>query len=186
MTRNIQLYGSLLLLTVVSWWLSQHSGSDDIIVSDAPPNSPDYFSTNYSKIEMDTQGMPLNKVVADKVTHFSDDDTTELINPVMTLFKGDAPPWIIRSETGIVPAGGRDLFLNGKVFIDREKAPGYKRIKVITSNLRVKPEQNYAETDEWTELIMPPNRTTGTGMEANFSEPLRIKLLSGVRGRYER
>lgn len=185
MPRNLLVYAVLAILAIATWWLARLSEPDQVEQTVAPEHSPDYFSTGYIKIEMNIDGKPKNKVVADKVIHYSDDNTTELQNPLMTIYKVDAPNWMIQSEIGIVPAGGRDMFLKGKVYINREQAEGVKPIMVNTSNLRVNPEQDYAETDEWAELIMPPNRTTGIGMEANFGTPLRIKLLSNVRGRYE-
>lgn len=185
MTAKYQFFGLISLFAIVSWWMSQISVSGDIKASVVPPQSPDYFSTGYEKIEMDAEGMLKSKVTADKLMHYSDTDIAELNNPIITMYKPDAPVWVIRSETGTVPAGGREVFLNGKVFIDRAKAPGFSEIKIITSNLRVKPEQDYAETDEWADLIMPPDRTSGTGMKVTFSTPIHLELLANVRGRYE-
>jgi lipopolysaccharide export system protein LptC len=185
MQKSHYIYVTLAFLVGLSWWLIRLSEPELPVHAVVSAHSADYFSTGYTKIEMNSSGLPKNKVIADKVVHFSDDDTTELQNPLMTIFKQDGPNWVIRSETGIIPAGGRDMFLNGKVFIHRETAPGIKPMKINTSNLRIKPKQDYAETDEWAELIMPPNRTTGIGMQANFGEPLIIKLLSNVRGKYE-
>lgn len=185
MHKNLYVYAVLMVLAIGSWWFFQASTETSSGAKTEPLRGSDYFSTGYSKIEMDANGIPKNKVIADRVVHYTDNDSTELDNPVMTIYKTDAPDWVIRSETGIVPAGGRDMFLNGKVYIQRAKAKGKKPIIINSSNMRVKPEQDYAETDEWAELIMPPNRTTGVGMQANFGEPLRIKLLTKVRGNYE-
>lgn len=165
--------------------MAQLTVSRQIVSTEIAADSPDYFSNNYEKIEMDLEGKLKTRVIADKVVHYSATDVAKLDNLVMTMYKPDAPPWIIRSETGTVPAGGRDIYLNGKVFINRDKAPGFREVKIITSNLRVQPDVNYAETDEWTDLIMPPNKTSGTGMEATFSSPIHLKLLANVRGIYE-
>ncbi len=185
MTAKFQFFILISVLAIVSWWMSQLSVSEDVKASVVPAQSPDYFSKGYEKIEMDIEGKLKSKVTADELVHYSDTDIAELDNPVITMYKPDAPVWVIRSETGTVPAGGRDVFLNGKVFIDRAKAPGFNQIKIITSNLRVKPEQDYAETDDWADLIMPPDRTSGTGMKVTFSTPIHLELLANVRGRYE-
>lgn len=185
MSAKFQFFVLISVLAIVSWWMSQLSVSEEIKASVVPAQSPDYFSIGYEKIEMDLEGKLKSKVTADKLTHYSDTDIAELNNPVIIMYKPDAPSWVIRSETGTVPAGGREVFLNGKVFIDRAKAPGFRGIKIITSNLRVQPEQDFAETKEWTDIIMPPDRTSGTGMEVTFSTPIHLKLLANVRGRYE-
>jgi lipopolysaccharide export system protein LptC len=75
--------------------------------------------------------------------------------------------------------------LTGKVNVERAKGEGVNQLIINTSNVRVKPETSYAETDEWAELISPPNVTTGTGMKLVFSNPINIKLLANVRGKYE-
>ncbi len=185
MTEKYPFYGLISVIALIIWWMAQITVSKQVVSTKLSPDSPDYFSNGYEKIEMDLEGKLKSRVVADKVVHYSATDIAELENLVMTMYKPDAPEWVIRSETGTVPAGGRDIFLNGKVFIDRAKAPGFREIKIITSNLKVKPDINYAETEEWTDLIMPPNKTSGKGMEATFSSPIHLKLLANVRGIYE-
>ncbi len=185
MTAKYQFFGLISVLAIVSWWMSQISVSDSVKASVVAPQSPDYFSTGYEKIEMDTEGKLKSKVTSEKLTHYSDTDIAELKNPVMTIYKPDAPVWVIRAKFGTVPAGGKVVFLSGKVLIDREKSPGFKEIKIITSNLLIKPEQDYAETKQWADLIMPPDRTSGKGMKVRFSNPIHLELLADVRGRYE-
>lgn len=185
MSAKYQFFSLIFVFAIVTWWISQISVSEEIKASVVPAQSPDYFSTGYEKIEMDIEGKLKSKVTADKLMHYSETDIAELNNPVIVMYKPESPDWVIRSESGTVPAGGREVFLNGKVFIVRAKAPGFRDIKIITSNLRVLPEQDFAETKEWTDIIMPPDRTSGTGMEVTFSTPIHLKLLANVRGRYE-
>ncbi|MEE9355614.1 MAG: LPS export ABC transporter periplasmic protein LptC [Methylococcaceae bacterium] len=185
MIAKYQFYGLISVFALISWWMSQLTVSGEVEASAVLSQSPDYFSTGYEKIEMDIEGQLKSKVTADKLTHYGDTDVAELNSLVMTMYKPESPTWVIRSETGSVPAGGREVFLNGRVFIDRAKSPGYEEIKIITSNLRVEPEQDYAETEEWTDLIMPPDKTSGTGMKVTFSNPIHLELLANVRGRYE-
>jgi lipopolysaccharide export system protein LptC len=108
-----------------------------------------------------------------------------MVKPVMFFFKEKTPPWIVKSETGILSGDGKDLLLNGQVTIDRAKAKGVRQLTINTSELKVKPETSYAETNEWAELISVPNKTTGTGMKLTFVEPIHLQLLSHVKGIYE-
>ena len=117
--------------------------------------------------------------------HYSDDGTTHMVNPIMFFHNEKTPPWVIKSETGILSGDGKDLLLNGKVTIDRAKAEGVTQLTINTSMLKVKPETSYAETNEWAELISPPNKTTGTGMKLTFAEPIHLQLLANVKGKYE-
>ncbi len=183
MLRQISGYLLLLLFAVFSWWLLQRSRPEEQHKA-VPPHSADYFSTGYTKIEMNLQGKPGNKLVAEKMTHYGDDNTTELERPVMTFYKMDAPAWVIMSETGLRSADGRMLYLYGKVFFERFAETGAQELRVNTSNVRVKPAEKYAETDEWGEIITSSDWVSGTGMQIFFADPVHLRLLSNVRSIY--
>jgi len=51
--------------------------------------------------------------------------------------------------------------------------------------LRVLPDQNYAETDDWAELVSGLDRISGVGMELFYQDPLYIKLLANIKGLHE-
>ncbi len=161
------------------------TGSDELSRIVVPAHSPDYFSKGYTKWEMSELGRPKSKLIADEMIHYSDDGTTHLGNPVMFFYNDKTPPWIIKSESGILSADGKDLLLNGKVVVDRAAAEGVRELKIYSSNLKVKPEISYAGTDEWAELISLPSWTTGIGMKLTFAEPIHLELLSHVKGNYE-
>jgi len=178
-------YLYLIIIAIMSWWLVKLTGSDEPNLITVPAHSPDYFSKGYTKWEMSDLGKQKSKLIADQMTHYSDDSTTHLVNPIMAFYNEKTPPWIIKSETGILSADGKDLLLNGKVYVDRASAPGVKELNIYTFNLKVKPETSYAETDAWAELISLPNWTTGVGMKLVFAEPIHLELLSHVKGSYE-
>ena len=49
-------------------------------------HSPDYFGTAYIKWEMNEQGTLKNKLLADKILHYSDDGTTHTVSPLMFFY----------------------------------------------------------------------------------------------------
>jgi lipopolysaccharide export system protein LptC len=173
------------IIAAASWLLIKLTGLDESERLAVPAHSADYFSTGYSKWEMDERGKLSSKLLADKMVHYSDDGTTHLDKPVMFFYNEQTPPWVIKSETGIRSADGKTILLNGKVTVNRAGAEGVRQLIINTTNVRVKPETSYAETDGWAELISPPNVTTGTGMKLTFREPIHLELLANVRGRYE-
>lgn len=178
-------YLYLVIIAALSWSLVKLTGLDEINRVPVPPHSPDYFSKGYTKWEMNELGNLKSKLIADEMIHYSDDGTTHTLKPLMFFQNKKTPPWIIKSESGILSADSKVLLLNGKVSIDRAKADGVRELRINTSALKVNPETSHAETDQWAELISPPNRTTGTGMELVFVEPIYLKLLSDVKGKYE-
>ena len=177
-------YLCLLIFAAMSWWLVKLSGLNEFNRIIAPPHSPDYFSKGYTKFDMNELGRPKSKLVAEEMIHFSDDGTTTMTKPVMSFYNDKTPPWVIKSDTGVISADGKDLALNGKVYVDRAAAQGARELKIFTSDLKVKPETSYAETAKWAELISLPSWTTGIGMKLVFAEPIHVELLSNVKGSY--
>lgn len=183
--RNKKFYLTLISVALVTWGLVQFVGDEEWQQGVAPPHSADYFSKGYTKFEMNELGKLNKKLIADQVTHYSDDDTTHTVNPLMFFYNEKTPPWVIKAQTGVLSADGKDLLLNGKAVITRAKSENSKELIINTSNLRVKPDTSYAETDEWAELISPPNTTTGIGMKMVFVAPIHLELLANVKGKYE-
>jgi len=183
--RDNRLYLYLAIIALMSGLLAKLTDLDEIYHGQVPAHSPDYFSKNYAKWEMNELGTLKNKLFADEMIHYSDDGTTHMVNPVMFFYNEKTPPWVVKSESGILSGDGKDLLLSGKVIIDREKAEGVSQLTINTSELKVKPETSYAETNAWTELVSPPNKTTGTGMKLTFAPPIHLELIANVKGKYE-
>ena len=173
------------ILALFSWWLLQYTGLIEIKKKGPAQKSPDYFSTGYSKWEMDEQGKPKSKLVADEMNHTVTYWATSAKNPTMTFYNENVPPWVIQAATGTLSSDGLKLMLNGKVTVNRAKAEGVRPLTVNTSNLLVNPKTSYAETKAWAQLISPPHVTAGTGMKVRFAEPIHLELLSKVKGKYE-
>lgn len=182
---HCRVYLVLVLLLLGSWFLAdifdKKQGKEFV----AADHTADYFSVGYYKKEMNLQGVVKNELIADKLIHYPDDGTTHLENPQMTLYNPEAPPWVIKSTTGILGVDRDNLLLSGKVFISRNSTKTRRPFDLNTSELKVKLSISFAETDEWAELIEGSNRTEGVGMNTFFVEPIRIKFLSKVKGRYE-
>jgi lipopolysaccharide export system protein LptC len=186
--RDNKFYIYTATIALLSWLLLRVTGMIDTQFNQVPVHSPDYFSKGYLKLEMSELGVPKKKVIADEMIHYSDDKTTHMVNPVMTFFNANVktPPWVVKSEAGILSTDGKDLLLNGQVVIDRIKAEAISPLRINTRNLKVKPETSYAETVEWAELISGLNITTGIGMNLTFIDPIHIQLLANVKGNYEK
>ncbi len=183
--QELRLYSIIVVAALASWGLVRLNEERDVAIKIAE-NSPDFFSSGYYKKQMDSEGLPKNELLADKMQHYKADGATHLDNPLMTLFNPDGkPPWVIKADNGIMAADGDNLQLIGKNFIHREASKNASALTINTSELRVKLNSNYAETEEWADIISPPNNTSGTGMQVTFVSPIHLKLLSKVIGHYE-
>ncbi len=179
------IYAFLLALALLSWWLAQYTGVIEPGKVAASGTYPDFFSKGYTKWEMDETGKLKSKLVAEEMTHYTDYWATHTKKPVIQFFNEKTPPWVIEAETGLLSKDGKQLQLNGKVKVNREKNEKVRQLIINTSNVLINPETSYAETKAWAELISPPHTTTGTGMKLTFKEPIHLELLSKVKTRYE-
>jgi len=181
--KNLLIGGILLFLVLGSGWLSRTI--ENKVEYRPETHTPDYYLNNFTAVTMSDSGKPDKSLSADKMVHFPDDDTTELSNPRMTIHDDEAPPWEVRSEAGWVSGDKELILLQGKVNIDRAAAPGIRPFHIITRNLRVQPSNNYAETDAHAEAKSRKDWVESKGMQIWFAQPVRVKLLANVRGRYE-
>jgi len=179
-----KVYLVLILLVLGSWLLSSLFDKEQVVTRVVVDHSPDYFSEGYYKKEMSEQGIIDSELFAKKMIHYADDGTTHMENPVMTLYNPDLPPWVIKSETGVLEADGDHLLLGGQVYITREGTETRKPFEVNTSELNVQLSISYAETNQWAEIIDGANVTEGIGLETTFKNPVKVKFLSKVKGRY--
>ena len=182
-----QYKGAILLLLVflVSIWAVNNEPEQGRGQEPAQAErSADHFAVSYSKIMMDESGQRDNKLYADFAAHYSDNSETELTKPVLTVYKVESPAWVIHSETGVIADDGSNIFLNGQVFIDRARAENVREVKIKTSNLHIQPKKNYAQTDEWAELVSGLDTISGVGMKFFYQDPLYIELLAKVKGKH--
>ena len=138
---------------------------------------------------MSLEGTLKNRIQGDRMIHFIDEDSTEITNPVMTVFDAEKPPWVIASASGWLSGDGELLMLLGDVKMDRAnlKKIGQKDIPPIhidTYNLRVLPKDDWAETEHEVFMTSANDRVRGVGMRTLFSTPIRFQLLSKVRSFY--
>jgi lipopolysaccharide export system protein LptC len=114
-----------------------------------------------------------------------DDETTRLVEPVLKVFEAGAPPWRVQSERGWVSGDSKLVLLEGSVRITRRGDVHSRPIRILTSNLRVHPSEDYVEGDESVSLETPGHRVEAVGVRAWLREPSRIEFLSQVRGIHE-
>lgn len=176
---------ALVLLAIGSLWLVKELGPKDVSEPKKVDKSQvDYYSKNLTRTVLTPEGTLKEKLFAPLLTHYKNDDRTELDKPIQTLFKKEGRPWVIQSESGTLTAGGKEVFLHGDVLITRMNDKG-EELKIVTSHVKYIPDQEYAETDEHVLMIGPGDASSGNGAQVNFEPYLQIKLLADVRRKHE-
>ena len=174
----------LVALAAGSWalatWLQQRE-----LAAKPPGHAPDYQLDTLELTTMGPDGRPRRRLAASRMVHYADDDSTELTEPRLTVFESPRPPWQVRSAKGWVSADGEMVLLQGEVHIDRAASKDTRPVEILTHDLRVQPRASYAETDQPVDARSGGDRVQAVGLQVWFAGPVRLKLLSKVRGRYE-
>ncbi len=173
----------VLAFGVFSFWLLHNLEQTETVARSAAPHEPDYTIDNMVRRTTGADGELRNVLRATHVEHFPDDDSTELASPHLEIYNGDSEPWHVVAERGWVSSGNDVVLLHGEVEIWRLGAEGRRIYEVLTSELRVLPKEQYAETDNPTIIVGPATVTHAVGMRANFAHS-RLELVKRVRSRY--
>ncbi len=161
-------------------WLDE----DERQVSGRPGHFPDYYMENFSTLTMEQDGSPKNRLYADYMAHYADDDTTELTRPRLEIYKPDKPPMVITSDKGWVTSDNKVILLSGKVNLWQNNREGLRELEVITADVRVLLDQDYAETDRHATIKRQNTVVNTDGVRAYFKRN-RIELLDNVHGKIE-
>jgi lipopolysaccharide export system protein LptC len=174
----------LALLALGTWWLAETLRPNDMIETKTDSNQVDYYSKNITRAVLTSEGTLKEKLFAPLLTHYKNDDRTELDQPTQTLYKKGEEPWIIHSAAGTLVSGGKEVLLHGDVLITRKNDKG-EELRIMTSNVKYIPDQDYAETSEHVLMLGPDDASSGTGAQVNFEPTLKINLLADVRRKHE-
>jgi lipopolysaccharide export system protein LptC len=172
------------LLSAASFWLWRALTEDETTTGTAGPHEPDYYLVDMVRHSMNEQGELESVLIADRVYHYPDDDSTELARPRMEIYNDTASPWQVVAERGTIKSGTELVLLHGKVEIWRLDDAGEREFEILTSELRVFPKVQYAETDKAATIKGSGSVTRTRGFRANFSHN-RLELLERVRSRIE-
>lgn len=183
--KSLFTYLVLGLLVLGSWWAAERLMPKDESPAKSAPGKVDYYSKNIRRTVMDETGQPKELLLAETLTHYENDNHTELSRPVMTLYAKKGPPWVIHADSALLPGKGDEIFLQGNVLVRRDADKNGKTLRIETTNARVQPDKNYAETDEFVRVLSPPDTLTGTGAQVWFGDDLKFTILSNVRRKHE-
>jgi lipopolysaccharide export system protein LptC len=183
--KSLLTYTALGALALGTWWAAEILLPKEEAPGKGAPGKVDYYSRNLRRTVMDEFGKPKELLVAETLVHYENDNHTELTRPVMTLYSKEGPPWVIHADSAVLPGQGDDVFLYGNVLVLRDADKNGRTVRIETTNARVQPKNNYAETDEFIRVLSPPDTMTGTGAKVNFGDNLSYTILSDVRRKHE-
>ena len=138
---------------------------------------PDYYMEDFTTITMDEAGKPASKLYAVYMEHNPVDDTLELYEPEIEVYRADTDPVRITADKGWVTNNNEIILLRGKVRMWIENEAGEVRLNVDTSEVRVLLLEEYAETDQNATIVAKRATVKGRGVRAHFDDN-RLEILN--------
>lgn len=169
----------LVVVAGVSTWVVNLLGTGNPEQGRAANHQADYYMQQFSTSVMDTNGALKQKLSADYLEHYADDDTTELTQPRLELHHENRQPLHVKSEQGWLTSDNQVILLTGEVSFWQNNPDGIRVFDLYTRNVRLLTDQEYAETDQPVVFTSARARITAVGMRVHFKES-RIELLNNV------
>jgi lipopolysaccharide export system protein LptC len=173
----------LLALLGATYWLDKQAQPDPAAPVIRPRHDPDAIVDGFSATTLNKSGTPSFIVHAGKMLHFSDDDSTNLEAPRITLLDERNLPLYASAQDGIISSKGEEIILAGNVAVQRNTGKQNRILNLQTDYLRVLPGEGLLETDRPVKLTEPDSIASAVGLELN-NNTRTMKLLSRVRTEY--
>jgi lipopolysaccharide export system protein LptC len=173
------------ILAAVTFWLDREVQPPEAGVDPKTRHAPDYVVENFSATRVGPDGRPQHVLHARRMEHFPDDDTTHLDAPRLVSFRNNAEAMTVTAKTALLSSNGENAYLNDDVKLVRAAHDSHGVLIMETTYLHVIPESHIARTDRAVKIFDANMLITAVGLELN-SETRILKLLSNVRGRYDK
>lgn len=125
---------------------------------------------DFTVTAMDDDGLPAYRLYAIYMERREAEDTSELFEPELEIYRPNKQPLHITAEKGWVTQNNEVILLQGKVRMWTNSQDGEKAFTVDTSEARVLVVEEYAETDQYAVIVSGKTTVTGHGVRAHFEE----------------
>jgi lipopolysaccharide export system protein LptC len=172
-------------LAMVTLWLEHMVNAPGGGQPDRSLHNPDFIVERFTATSLDKAGRPESKLIANRMVHYSDDETTELEEPRLLQLPDEGPPVHITAERGTVTKDGTEVRLYGNVVVIREADGSQSELRMETTYLQVFPKEETALTPEAVVITQGRSRLAGVGMEFN-NKTRQFTLKARVTGTLDR
>jgi len=174
----------LAAVAAMTLWLDRQVQPERVRDSKAR-HDPDYVVENLATTRFGPDGIPRYSLSTRRMVHYPDDDTTYLDAPRLLNFSRANATVTITSKTAMVSGNGENAYLTDDVRLVRSAYEDKSELTMQTSYLHIIPDDDIAKTDKPVRVSDAHILITAVGLEFNNQTRI-LKLLSNVRGRYEK
>lgn len=173
----------LLGLLGVTYWLNEQVQTEAIKPDKNKQHFPDAIMENFIATTLDEQGKLRGEMSGKVLRHFSDDDTTEVLQPKITSFAPHRPAVHITAQHALISSKGDEVFMDHNVRILRIADSQRSALTVDTEYLHVIPDKDWCDTDKAVRVVEGQSVLTAIGMEMDNQAQI-LKLRAQVKSDY--
>ncbi len=171
-----------LLLGLMTLWM--------LVAIQAPPpaeaernrHDPDSIAENVNIVRMDERGYPQYHLSAQRMLHYPENDSMELVAPRFVR-KDESAVLTVIADKGTIKQEIKEVFFYGNVELLRQPHAGNDRLQIRTQYMQVFMDREVARTDRAVTIVNGASTLSGTGMEYERKTG-RLSLLSSVKGSF--
>ena len=174
----------MLALAGLTFWLERMVREEEGVHPSQRRHDPDYVVDNLKHTRFNATGTVETTLVAAKMLHYPDDDSTDLIAPHVVQTKPNEPRVTLTADRGALSQDGEEVFLYDNVLIVREAGPERSETRMRTSFLHVIQAHSVFRTDRDIVITEEDRVLSGRGMEYR-NDTKELFLRERVHGRFE-
>lgn len=174
----------MLALAALTFWLERTVREEEGVHPSLRRHDPDYIVDKLTHTRYNAQGAVESTLVAAKMLHYPDDDSTDLVAPRLVQTKPNEPRVTLSADRGAVSQDGEEVFLYDNVLLVREAAADRPETRMRTSFLHLARGGSVIRSDREVVVTEPDRVLSGRGMEY-YNDSTQLFLRERVRGRFE-
>jgi len=174
----------VLALALISLWLERAVNRETTHPS-TRRHDPDYIVSRFTLTAFDASGHAESSVAAEQMSHFPDNNTTEIIGPRVVRSRTNRPEITVSARRGVMSHDGGDIFLYDDVKLVKSAGAGYPQGTIETSYMYFDRARSFASTDRAVRFHEPGRTLSGRGMEYDGALH-RFVLKNEVRGSFDK
>ncbi len=149
---------------------------------DKTRHDPDMIVENFTARQLGIDGDERYTISAKKMTHFPDDDSTDVEQVQFSAREKNQAPLVVTSSRAKLTGKADEIFFLDKVKLVREPFQTFERLVGDTTYFHVIPDLGIGKTDQPITLQEGANTMTASAMEIN--NKTRVAILSRVKASY--
>jgi lipopolysaccharide export system protein LptC len=166
MRERIAPIAAIILLIIVvgtSYWYSRMMRIPRAAPPPAP-GTPDVVVDRVVITQFDVHGIARNKLFAERLTHFEENDNVELASPRLVSLRPDQPQVDARAMRARIENAGERVHMMGAVLLTRAATPSEPALRLSTEYLLALPDVDRFSTDKPVEMERGSSTINAQGM----------------------